>query len=113
MTERRRQIQRGTVVLMGIAMVVACAATFGKRPSRALVKQPSDFVRAISAEFLRADSVGGGFRMAKYVAGMFWTCHEVKMVDGRAFSGLPVYQSPADRIETGTQEVVNVDVKIE
>jgi hypothetical protein len=110
MKANRKRIKRTLLVLVAIAFGLVCIATFGKRPPRALVAQPGDFFAAVVAEFRHADTTVHGCRMVKHVTGMFWNCFEIRMVDGRTFSGLPYWEPTTGEISTKTQAVVTIDV---
>lgn len=96
MRMNRKAIRWMAMSLAGVAVMACAVATFGKRPPRALVSQPGDYITGVIAEFRRAKSIGEGFHRAKHVTGMFWNCFEIRMVEGRVQSGLFRYKPPGN-----------------
>ena len=91
--------------LAAFAVIAGAVATFGRRPPRAIVRQPGDYVTAISAEFRHANTIGEGFRMAKQVTGMFWNCFEIRMLERRVWSGLAPYQALKEVVQTNAPDI--------
>ena len=90
---------------MATLLVVVCACWIAlARQHRAIALQPLDYVKAISSEISRADSGSRGWYMIKVVSHMFWGSYEVRMVDGRAFSCLPLYLPP---VKTEEQPLID------
>ena len=89
MKKRFHNIRRPIALLALIAISLFLIRLCGR--DHALITQPLDYVTAIVTEIRSADSPTQGWRMVKGVSAMFWVCFEVRMHDGRAFSGIPRY----------------------
>ena len=104
--------KKGWIILAFATIAIGICYVIPFSKHRALVRQPRDYFVEVYAEFRQAKSIEESLHKTKEVTQLFWSCWEIRMKDGRAWSGLPFYEPP-DKASTAVKFEDDVEIKIE